>query len=146
MTLPDTSPDSALEAHLPSGMANPYPAGVTVSTERLGGGAIVRVEGSLDRGTVPLVEEEARRQIDRHGARLVLDLSPTSFIDAAAIQLMDTLSVYATAAGGTIIIVLTCPRAHWLLEVVPAREKLCVVTSVAEAMAAWPGPGLAQAG
>ena len=146
MTLPDTLPDSALGAHLQSGMANPYPAGLKVSTERLGGGAIVRVEGSLDRGTVPLVEEEARRQIDRHGARLVLDLSPTTFIDAAAIQLMDTLSAHAAAVGGTLLIVLTCPRAHRLLELAPAREELCVVVSVEEAMAAWPGHELRQAG
>ncbi len=39
-----------------------------------------------------------------------------------------------------------CPRAHWLLDLVPAHEQLCVVASVEDAMAAWPGQGLAQAG
>ena len=146
MTLPDTRPDSVLGAGHPPAMANPYPAGFRVSTERLGGGALVRVEGSLDRGSAPSVEEEAGRQIDRHGARLVLDLSPTTFIDVAAIHLMETLSARVAAAGGTLIIVLTCPRAHWLLDLVPAHEQLCVVASVEDAMAAWPGQGLAQAG
>lgn len=123
-------------------------SGVTVDTylrtERLGGGAIVCVEGPLDERTVAALDSEVRRQSDRHGSRLVLDLSRSTLIDAAAIALMDKLSFRADAAGGTVIIVLPCARAGWLLDLVPTREELQVVGSVAEAMTAWPGRALAN--
>jgi len=67
-------------------------------------------------------------------------------VDLLVEVVMETLSARVAAAGGTLIIVLTCPRAHWLLDLVPAHEQLCVVASVEDAMAAWPGQGLAQAG
>jgi anti-anti-sigma factor len=150
--LPISAADPTLGTQPAGAMIRPdarpdlYPSGFGISAERVVGGAIVTVEGNLDRGTVEAVAAEARCQIGRHGARLVLDLSGTTFIDAAAITLMDTLSARTAALGGTLVIVLTCPRARWLLELFPAREPLRIVGSVSEATAAWPGPGLAQAG
>ena len=105
----------------------------------------MRVGGSLDRASVLNLEDDMREEIDRHGARLVLDLSQTVFIDAAAIHLMETLTAHAAAAGGKLIIVLTSPRAYRLLEITPPREELSVVGSAEEAMAAWPDPGPEEA-
>ena len=124
----------------------PGPTRFEVSTEPLGGGAIVRVEGDLDLGSVREVEKEAREQIESRGGRLVLDLSRAPFIDASAINLLHALDARAAKAGGGLIVVLACPKARWLLDIVPARRELRVVGSVAEAMAAGPVPGLAKAG
>lgn len=115
-----------------------------VVAEALPGGAIVSVEGDLDRGTAPEVDREARGQIERGGANLVLDLSRTRFMDTAAIHLMERLGSLVAAAGGGMAVVLTCPRAHRLLELVPPRADLRVVGSVTEATAAWSGVDLAD--
>lgn len=124
----------------------PYPPVCTVSAEQLGDGVIVRVDGDLDRGTAPEVDREARGQIERRRGGLVLDLSRTTFMDTAAIHLMELLSALAAAAGGTLAVVLACPRGQRLLDLVPPRADLRVVGSVTEAIAGWSGTDLADTG
>ena len=108
------------------------------------GVTILRVAGDLDRGTAAGVEREARAYIERRGVHLVLDLSRTTFMDTAAVHLMERLSRLSFASGGNLSVVLTCRRSRNLLDLVPPNADVDVVESVAEAVAHRPGFDLAH--
>lgn len=96
---------------------------------------ILRVTGDIDRVTVPAVERRARRQIERNGGDLVLDLSATTFMAVAAIHLLERLSRLASASGGELFVVLGCARARRVLELVPPSASVNVVQTAEEAVA-----------
>lgn len=118
--------------------------GFKLSTEPLAGGSILTVDGELDLCSCPEVVREAHRQMDEHGNRLVLDLTPTTFMDVASLRLMEELHRSADRAGGALVVVLPRPPACRLLDLLPPREDLRLVARLAEARAAWRSDGLAD--
>jgi anti-sigma B factor antagonist len=83
----------------------PEPGQFHVSTERLGAGAVVAVEGELDIATLPELERALTRVRSQDLERLVLDLRKLSFMDSMSIELLLRLHGELAAAGADLVVV-----------------------------------------
>jgi anti-sigma B factor antagonist len=100
------------------------------------GDALVVVHGELDLFTAPDLREQLRAQIDRHPARLVVDLADCSFVDASGCHAVLTASRRLADHGGRLAIVNTDPAIARVFAVMGLDELFPVVATRAEAVAA----------
>lgn len=101
-----------------------------VSAEKPASGAPrVSVQGEIDRATVDVVRRHARRQIELHGPRLVLDLARTSFMDSSGLHLIEALRRRTSERGGAIVVVVATYGVRRLLEIAPPASDVGVVVT-----------------
>jgi anti-sigma B factor antagonist len=90
--------------------------GVDLRLETLSEGrAVVHVDGELDLATVPELEK-LLADLDL-GERLVIDLSPCTFLDSSAIRVLVTTIRDADERGGTVTLVAPDPGVARVLEI-----------------------------
>jgi anti-anti-sigma factor len=90
--------------------------GVELGLETLSeGGAVVHVDGELDLATVPELERMLAG-LDL-GERLVIDLSPCTFLDSSAIRVLINAIKDADERGGTVTLVAPDPGVARVLEI-----------------------------
>ena len=79
------------------------------------GGAVVHVDGELDLATAPELEK-LLAGIDL-GERLVIDLSPCTFLDSSAVRVLITTIRDAGERGGAVTLVAPDPGVARVLEI-----------------------------
>lgn len=90
--------------------------GVALELETLSEGvAVVRVDGELDLATAPELEKMLEG-VDL-GERLVIDLSPCTFLDSSAVRVLITTITDADKRGGAVALVAPDPGVARVLEI-----------------------------
>ena len=104
--------------------AAPPATGVAPAADRSGAGSSVRVAvtGALDIATLPRVREELEQAVARRPARLVVDLSGCTFLDASALAVLLDLHRHLSRTGGVLTLSGCCPRVLRLLSLTGLRR------------------------
>jgi anti-anti-sigma factor len=92
---------------------------VIFATRRLGNSLVLQVQGEIDMATAVELERQAARLLAEAGGRLVLDLSETTFADAAGARVTERLSRCTSELGGRLVLVVTMPAVRRSLGVTP---------------------------
>jgi anti-sigma B factor antagonist len=79
------------------------------------GGAVVHVDGELDLATAPELEKLLADV--NLGERLVIDLSPCTFLDSSAVRVLITTIRDADERGGAVTLVAPDPGVARVLEI-----------------------------
>jgi anti-anti-sigma factor len=82
----------------------------------------VTVVGALDATTLPRVRDELEQAVTRRPARLVVDLSACTFIDASALAVLLDLHRRLSRTGGVLSLRGSCPRVLRLLSLTGLRR------------------------
>ena len=84
--------------------------------------ATVTVTGALDVTTLPRVREQLEQALAGRPARLVVDLSACSFVDASALALLLDVHRRLSRTGGVVTLRGSCPRVLRLLSLTGLRR------------------------
>jgi len=82
----------------------------------------VTVTGALDVTTLPRVREQLEQALVSRPARLVVDLSACTFVDASALALLLDVHRRLNRTGGVLTLRGSCPRVLRLLSLTGLRR------------------------
>ena len=101
------------------------------------------VRGEIDIFTAPWLREELLRVTQRHGARLVLDLSGVTFMDCAGINVLLATRRRAQLAGGWLRLTDVSPAVSRIIALAGLQQVLTPGTMSASqpGISGSPGPG-----
>jgi anti-sigma B factor antagonist len=97
---------------------------------------VVRVVGDLDMATAPRLEECIESIAD--ASRLVIDLTPCTFLDSAAVRLLTTVARDSGDAGKPLALVASDPGILRVLEITAVNDILPVHSTLDEALGELP--------
>ncbi len=103
----------------------PAPAVLPADVVRLlpdGGPVTVPVAGALDVTTVPRVRDQLEQALAPRPARLVVDLSDCTFVDASALAMLLDLHRRMCRTGAVLTLRGACPRVLRLLSLTGLRR------------------------
>ncbi|MBB4688185.1 STAS domain-containing protein [Amycolatopsis jiangsuensis] len=108
---------------------------LTITVERLGGVAVVAVDGEVDLCTVPMLRDVLEATSNRAPWRIVVDLSLVRFLNAAGLEVL--IDAQRVAGPGTDLRLVATTRATWRpLQLTGTHERLPVHASRAATVAA----------
>jgi anti-anti-sigma factor len=99
------------------------------------GVAIVELQGSLDRATVPILREKIARQLAGGAKNLVLDFSRAEILDEDGIELLAAYAAMLGASSGTFLLAAVRPRTTAFLRQSELGRELRVHHGVEQAVA-----------
>ena len=105
----------------------------SITVERNGAEARVRLEGELDIATTPGAEAELKRLEQDGAAAIVLDLRGLTFMDSTGLRLLVSADARAREAGRRLTIIQGPEAVHRVLEITGLDTKLNVVAASGEA-------------
>ena len=95
---------------------------LVLTTDRDGDVAVLAVQGELDAYTAPGLEEHVAALLDGAVKQLVLDLSPTAFLDSSGLRALLTVHRRVEAIGGRLTFRDPSEPVLRLLEITGLRE------------------------
>jgi anti-sigma B factor antagonist len=104
---------------------------------------VVALEGELDLATAPELESELRTLVELGASRIVVDLTPATFIDASTLGVLVGVLERLQAAGGELVLVCRNRTFLKLLGLTCLDRVFTVYETRAQALAARPIPALA---
>jgi anti-anti-sigma factor len=108
-----------------------------LAVEEHGDVAVVRVEGEIDISNVTSIADEVMRRMEDGAQSLVLDLSPTTYVDSSGLRLLFELQRrLGEAHRGLCVVVPEDAPVRRLLALTRVEDILPIVGSVEEALAA----------
>jgi anti-sigma B factor antagonist len=107
-----------------------------VTERRIGGVAVLEVEGEIDVATAPQFGDRLRALESDGTATVVVDLSKVSFLDSTALGVLVASFKRLREGGGTLRIVATEPRILRVFE----------ITDLDRVLSIYPTPEAAAAG
>ena len=93
---------------------------VIFATRHLRRSAVLQVRGEIDVASAIELERQAASLLTEAGGRLVLDLSETTFADAAEARVTERLARRASELGGCLAVVVTRPAVRGIVDLIPA--------------------------
>ncbi|WP_166518266.1 STAS domain-containing protein [Candidatus Blastococcus massiliensis] len=78
--------------------------------QTVAGRPALTVRGELDLSTAARLDEAADKELSNPGSELVVDLTPTTFLDSSGARTLLTVSRKAAAAGVSLYVL--CPRTN----------------------------------
>ncbi|HEX6472928.1 MAG TPA: STAS domain-containing protein [Streptosporangiaceae bacterium] len=106
-----------------------------LTTQEVGGHAVLRLKGELDIATVDDLRDDLRKARQFYGERIILDLTELEFMDSQGLSVIVTCHKAVTAAGGSLGLVAPRPIVRRTLEITGLTGRLDVYETVAEATA-----------
>ena len=103
--------DAPAQVLVPGPTTSPDAAAVTVT-----------VTGALDVTTLPRVREQLEQALAGRPARMVVDLSACTFVDASALALLLDVHRRLSRTGGVLTLRGSCPRVLRLLSLTGLRR------------------------
>ena len=101
----------------------PAPALVPAPTTPVDAAPVtVTITGALDVATLPRVREQLEQVLAGRPARVVVDLSACTFVDASALALLLDVHRRLSRAGGVLTLRGSCPRVLRLLSLTGLRR------------------------
>ena len=98
------------------------PEQVLVPTPRDAPAVTVTVTGALDVVTLPRVRDQLEQALAGRPARMVVDLSACTFVDASALALLLDVHRRLSRTGGVLTLRGSCPRVLRLLSLTGLRR------------------------
>jgi anti-sigma B factor antagonist len=95
---------------------------LVLTTDRNGNHAVLTVQGELDAYTAPLLEDHIGTLLSDDVTHLVLDLSPTGFLDSSGLRALLTVHRRLEASAGTLELRDASEPVVRLLEITGLRE------------------------
>jgi anti-sigma B factor antagonist len=105
----------------------PEPSNFEVTAERVGGDALIAVQGELDIATLPALEREVTRMRAQGLERMVIDLRGLAFLDSMSIELLLRLHGELTATGAELVVVRGPQAVDRIFEVMQLDRVLALV-------------------
>lgn len=105
-----------------------------VTTTVVDGIVVTLAAGEVDMSSVDIIRAEVSRQLDRHPASLVLDLSALTFFGSAGLDMLIEQQRHAQELGATFVVVADGDVVLKPLEITGLAEVLAVCPSVPEAV------------
>lgn len=103
---------------------------------------VLRLVGELDLTTAPRLHDAVEAELAREPARLVLDLTPTTFLDSSGARTLAQLARRARTAG--VDLQLVCPRTNSAVRLVIDLLELRAVVPVSETVPRRPTGSTAE--
>ena len=97
------------------------PRAVILATRHLRRSVVLQVTGEIDFASAIELERQAASLLTEAGGRLVLDLSETTFADAAEAHVTERLARRASELGGCLAVVVTTPAVRGIVDLIPHR-------------------------
>ena len=104
-------------------------------TER--GATVVRISGSVDVATSIELRDLLAPELDRGGARVLLDLSGVSLIDSSGVGVLVTAHRRAEAAGSALVLVAPAGPAARVFELTRTNKLLRIEPDLERGLAAF---------
>ena len=104
-------------------------------SEEVGSTQVLKFHGSLDALTVPEVRPSVDALVEKHPARIVVDLANVTTIDSSGVALVVSLFKRMRAAGGTIRVAGVQGQPREIFQFLKLDASLPMAPSVAEALA-----------
>lgn len=105
-----------------------------VTTTAVDGIVVTRAAGEIDMSSVDIVRAEVSRQLDRHPASLVLDLSGLTFFGSAGLEMVMEEDRHAQELGVALVVVADRNVVLKPLEIAGVLDLFAVRPSVQEAI------------
>ncbi|POX42832.1 anti-anti-sigma factor [Streptomyces sp. Ru73] len=100
------------------------------------GSVVLQFSGELDIWANTVLSPHVVRQLDRPCPRVIVDLRPTTFLDAGGLRLLVRIHKQVTAAGGTLRVVLGRPRVRRVIRLARLERVFTVLDGFPASLAA----------
>ncbi|WP_165975631.1 STAS domain-containing protein [Actinomadura rubrisoli] len=111
-----------------------------INARKHGGRTVVRLRGELDIACSDELRRQLRSARAEHGEHVVLDLEDLEFMDSQGLSVIVGCYKAVTAAGGSLALAGPRPLVRRTLEITGLHRRIPVLPTLAEAVAAGPGP------
>jgi anti-anti-sigma factor len=106
-----------------------------LTTQEVGGHAVLRLKGELDIATIDVLRDDLRKARQTYGERIILDMTELEFMDSQGLSVIVNCHKTVTAAGGSLGLVAPRPIVRRTLEITGLTGRLDVFESVVAATA-----------
>jgi anti-sigma B factor antagonist len=107
-----------------------------VSPRVVGGVAVLDVAGELDLYTSPKLKDALQRLLSEGHARLIINLSDTTYMDSTTLRILTAVRQQTREAGGNLGLVYTQPSIDRLMTITGLKDLFPIFPSEAAALEA----------